>query len=100
MICAYDKCEGEREFEPKTHNQKYCSDECCRIATNEKLKEQYYDKKARLAGKKRICKTSGCNVILSRYNDTKVCDKCMSAKREQERKDLVEMIRNVTGKSR
>ena len=65
MICAYDKCEGIKEFEPKTHNQKYCSDECCRIATNEKLKQAYYEKKARLGGKQRICKTKECNVILS-----------------------------------
>jgi len=73
MICAYDKCQGIKKFEPKTHNQKYCSDECCRIATNEKLKQAYYEKKARLAGKKRICKTKGCNVILSRYNSTNIC---------------------------
>jgi hypothetical protein len=95
--CAYNKC--NKEFTPKTHNQKYCSDECCRIATNEKLKEQYYEKKARLAGKQRTCKTKGCNVILSRYNDSNICDKCVGAKKETERLELVEMIRSVTGKT-
>lgn len=95
MICAYDKCENE--FEPKTHNQKYCSDDCCRIATNEKLKEAYYQKKARLAGAKRVCKSKGCNVILSRYNESNVCDKCLSADREKERKALIEMIKRVSG---
>jgi hypothetical protein len=97
MICAYENCNGVKEFEPKTHNQKYCSDECCRIATNEKLKEAYYDKKARLAGKKRFCKTKNCGATLSRYNDTSVCEKCRSAKKANERKALIEMIKNVSG---
>ena len=96
MICAYEDCESQKEFEPKTHNQKYCSDECCRIATNAKLKQAYYDKKARLAGKQRICRTKTCSVILSRYNETNICDKCVSADREKERKALLEMIRNVS----
>jgi hypothetical protein len=99
MICAYEDCEGEKEFEPKTHNQKYCCDECCRIATNKKLKEQYYEKKARLAGKKRICKTAGCNVVLSRYNETSVCDRCKGKKRETARKELIEMVKRVSGES-
>jgi hypothetical protein len=96
MICAYEGCQGVNEFEPKTHNQKYCSDECCRIATNEKLKEAYYEKKARLAGAKRICKNRGCTVILSRYNEGNICDKCVSAEKEKERKALIEMMRNVS----
>jgi hypothetical protein len=95
MICAYNQCDNE--FEPKTHNQKYCSDECCRIATNEKLKEAYYEKKARLAGAKRVCKSKGCNVILSRYNESNICDKCVSSEREKERKALVEMMKRVSG---
>jgi hypothetical protein len=59
MICSNDGCVNE--FEPKTHNQKYCSDECCKIATNIKIKEKYYYKKARLAGEKFICKTRDVN---------------------------------------
>jgi len=98
VICAYSKCTKGKEFEPKTHNQKYCSDECCRIATNEKLKQSYYEKKERLAGKKRICKKSGCNVILSRYNEKNICDKCSKEEEENERKFLIETVRNVTGK--
>jgi hypothetical protein len=96
MICAYENCQGVKEFEPKTHNQKYCSDECCRIATNQKLKEAYYEKKARLAGAKRICKNKGCNVVLSRYNDGKICDKCVGAEKEKERKNLLEMVKIVS----
>jgi hypothetical protein len=94
MICSYENCENK--FKPKTHNQKYCSDECCRIATNQKLKEAYYNKKARLAGVKRICKTKGCSVVLSRYNETMICDKCLGADKEKERKSLIEMIKRVS----
>jgi hypothetical protein len=95
MKCAYDECNNE--FEPKTHNQKYCSDECCRIATNEKLKQAYYDKKARLAGKPRYCKSKGCNVELSRYNAGNICDKCVGEKKEEERLSLVNMVKRVSG---
>jgi hypothetical protein len=98
MICAYEEC--LKEFEPKTHNQKYCTDECCRTATNQKLKEQYYEKKARLQGKKRICKTTGCNTSLSRYNEDKICGKCKAAKEKAKQNELIEMVRNVSGKTR
>jgi len=96
MICAYEECNNE--FEAKTHNQKYCSDECCRIATNQKLKEAYYEKKDRLSGKERICKNKDCNVILSRYNSGRICDKCISAEKEKERIFLVNMVKSVSGK--
>jgi hypothetical protein len=96
MKCSYNKCNNE--FEPRTHNMKYCSNECCRTATNEKLREAYYEKKARLAGKKRICKTPGCNVVLSRYNEDKVCNRCANAKKDADRKEMIEAIRNVIGK--
>ena len=97
MICAYDEC--KKEFSPKTHNQKYCSDDCCRIATNKKLQDQYYEKKARLQGKKRICKTQSCGAPLSRYNEDKICSKCKAGKEKVKQKELLEMIRNVTGKT-
>ena len=41
MICASEDCENT--FEKSTHNQKYCSDECCRIATNKKIRDKYSD---------------------------------------------------------
>ena len=89
MICAHKECLNE--FVPKTHNQKYCSDECCRIATNIKIKERYYENKARLNGKKRICKNSSCKVILSRYNENKYCSKCMSKEEKNDRLFIVEV---------
>lgn len=94
MICANDGCENE--FTPKTHNQKYCSDECCRIATNIKIKQKYYDKKARLAGKQRVCANKECNNVLSRYNSSKICIKCEAKKDAEDRKHLLEMINNAT----
>lgn len=95
MICAYEKC--KKKFEPKTHNQKYCSDECCRIATNEKLKEKYYDKKARLAGKKRICKSKDCNIVLSRYQEQNICVRCQSKEKAKQKQEIIEMVRRVSG---
>ena len=97
MICAYKDCVGQKEFEPKTNNQKYCSDECCRIATNQKLKEQYYNKKARLAGKKRICKTKDCGTSLSRYNEGTICSKCTAAKETKKKQELLDMVKLVSG---
>lgn len=93
MICAYDECDNE--FEAKTHNQKYCSDECCRIATNQKIKQKYYEKKARLAGKKRVCKTRGCKVLLSRYNPDDICSSCEANEKKKIRDSLVLMVTDV-----
>lgn len=74
MICANKECLNEKEFTPKTHNQKYCSDECCRIATNRRIMEKYYEKKAIRNGATRECKK--CRTQLSRYNDTPMCTSC------------------------
>ena len=97
MICAYKQC--GKDFNSKTHNQKYCSDECCRTATNEKLKEQYYEKKARLQGKKRICKTTGCTTIMSRYNEDKICGKCKASIEKKKQVEILGMVRDVTVKT-
>jgi hypothetical protein len=90
MKCAYDQC--KKPFEPKTHNQKYCCDECCRTATNIKIKEKYYEKKARLAGKKRICNNKGCNQALSMYQEDSVCHPCKAKEKAKERADLLELL--------
>ena len=90
MICDRDDCTNE--FEPKTHNQKYCSDECCRVATNLKIKQKYQDKKDRLSGKKRICSTRGCGTYLTRYNESNVCEYCVSKKKRAEQNKLLGMI--------
>ena len=72
MICFNSEC--AKDFTPKTHNQKYCSDECCRIATNRRIMEKYYEKKAIKNGAPRVCKT--CKTKLSRYNQNNICSTC------------------------
>lgn len=94
MICANDGCSNS--FNKTTHNQKYCSDECCRAATNRKIREKYYQEKERLSGKKRICKSRGCKNILSRYNEGEVCSQC-TAKNEKDNRDKILRIFNVAG---
>ena len=72
MICANKEC--GIDFDAKTHNQKYCSDECCRVATNRRIMEKYYEKKAIKNGAHRSCKK--CNIKLSRYNQSSICSSC------------------------
>lgn len=93
MICAYEEC--GKEFDPKTHNQKYCSDECCRIATNQKLKDAYYEKKARLSGVVFRCKNRGCSNELSRYSSEKICATCQSKEKSKEKNAIIDMLKNV-----
>lgn len=90
-ICAYIEC--GLEFEPTTHNQKYHTDECCRRATNKRLMDQYYERKARRQGRVRVCATEGCNTRLSRYNDGNVCQKCEAEKTEQARENFLDFLR-------
>jgi hypothetical protein len=93
MICSNEGC--EEEFSKTTHNQKYCSDECCREATNKKIREKYYAEKERLSGKKRICKTRGCKNILSRYNELDTCSECAAKENKNSRDNLLRIF-NVT----
>lgn len=72
VICSNKECAVE--FKPKTHNQKYHNDECCRVATNRRIMEKYYEKKAIRQGAVRGCKK--CGHQLSRYNDTSLCSLC------------------------
>ena len=92
ITCAYAEC--GRLFEPKTHNQRYCSDECCRKATNARLMEQYYEKKARRQGRIRVCINPECETKLSRYNDGNECQGCASAKENERRKHLLSLMGN------
>lgn len=96
MICANDGCNNE--FEKTTYNQKYCSDECCREATNAKIKKKYLDKKARLSGEKRVCSTRGCKTLLVRYNEDNICEYCVAKKKKKDLQDLWRIIGHVPGK--
>jgi len=73
-------------FSKKTHNQRYHDDECCRLATNAKIMEKYYQRRAQKLGLARSC--AACNKPLSRYNSDTICNSC-SLRRETERNQSV-----------
>ena len=90
MICANKEC--SKDFEAKTHNQKYCSDECCRIATNRRIMEKYYEKKAIRNGAYRACK---CGNRLSRYNSGTLCSLCEKNKSIKNKDKLMGIINDI-----
>lgn len=92
MICANKEC--AKDFEAKTHNQKYCSDECCRVATNRRIMEKYYEKKEIRNGKKRNCKK--CKSQLSRYNETFICSSCTKKTNHENNTKLLGMINEIS----
>lgn len=92
ITCARKGC--EETTERKTHNQKYCSDECCRLATNQRIMEKYYQRRDQRLGKVRYC--SECTTTkLSRYNDTLVCSSCEYTKKVSLNKSVVGLLDNV-----
>lgn len=76
-VCAWRECDVE--FTPVYPNQIYHSSYCSAREHNARGIDKYHSKKKRLAGSKRICQTEGCETILSRYNPSKICAKCISA---------------------
>lgn len=88
-LCAY--C--SKEFEKKTHNQKYCDSECCRKATNERIMKRYYERRDnRLGVNKRVCKNPDCNIPLSRYNEESYCSR-HATYRGGEKQKLMEILK-------
>jgi hypothetical protein len=92
MICGNKEC--AIEFEAKTHNQKYCSDECCRVATNRRIMEKYYEKKAIKNGAFRGCKK--CKSRLSRYNQSDYCAMCEKNINIKSKNKLMGMINDIS----
>ena len=92
MICANKQC--AKDFNAKTHNQKYCCDECCRVATNKKIMDKYYEKKAIRSGAKRECKL--CKARLSRYNQSNVCSKCEKNSAVKNKSIILRMINDIS----
>lgn len=93
MICGNKEC--AKDFTPKTHNQKYCGDECCRIATNRRIMEKYYEKKAiRNGSVVRSCKK--CNARLSVYHTEDVCSSCQNRVNQKNKNKLLRMIDEVS----
>ncbi len=88
LVCAHKPCSNV--FQPNTHNQKYCSSECCKAATNAKIMERYYENKARRAGAKRSC--FSCGATLSRYNDSRLCNKCQAAEENERNNNVLNLV--------
>lgn len=83
------------DYEPKAHNQKYCTSACLRKATNKKIMENYYANKRRKAGEIRPC--AECGTPLSRYNEGAVCEICSKMDAEEEIRAVIGgIIRNAT----
>lgn len=89
MVCAREDC--KLEYVKKTHNQKYCSSECCRIETNRRIMQKYYANRDRQQGIIRYC--SECqSTKLSRYNDSNICSSCRAKVIEDSRKSILNMV--------
>jgi hypothetical protein len=88
--CANENC--GKVYQPRTHNMKYCSAECCKEVTNKRIMSAYYADKARKSGKQRVCKTCKVNQ-LSRYNTSTTCQMCESKQKSKQRSRLLEMVR-------
>mgnify|MGYP006286616781 CR=1 FL=1 len=88
------KCaECQNDFEFKTHNQKYCSNQCCRVATNKRIMQKYYEKRDRLSGKERAC--DSCGAPLSKYNSLSICVMCEHKEVRNKTKKTIGDIENV-----
>ena len=92
MICNNKEC--AKDFDAKTHNQKYCSDECCRIATNKRIMEKYYERKAIKNGALRKCKK--CSIRLSRYNQNDICSSCEKNINLKNKNNLLGMLDEIS----
>lgn len=75
MVCANLQC--GKLFLKKVHNAKYCSPECRREVTNDRVLKKYYDDKASAEARKtssRTCTKEDCSRTLSRYNSDDMCE--------------------------
>jgi hypothetical protein len=96
LTCARNGCEVE--YSRKTHNQKYCCDECCRLATNQRIMQKYYASRARKLGQKRVCED--CNITkLSRYNDSAICNSCELKRTVSMKESVLNMLSAVSWQS-
>jgi hypothetical protein len=90
--CAREEC--GKEFSKTTHNQKYCTNECCRIETNRKIMAKYHERVAIRRGKKRTCST--CGTPLSRYNENDICGACVTNKRNANAGEAAAVLASVS----
>lgn len=73
------------EFQPNVSYQIYCSIECRQLATKEKVNERYrFRKRTRNSKKGKKC-AGGCGTLLSMYNESRFCSRCMTNNKEVNR---------------
>ena len=92
FTCARPDCDVVSR--KTTHNQKYCSNDCCREETNRRLKANYHERTAIKRGKKRAC--SVCALPLSRYNEGHMCGGCESQKLKSNKGEANSLIDSVS----
>ena len=92
-VCAYEFC--QQPFIPRTHNQIYHSDVCCKLATNRRIMAKYYETKSRRNGDERVCVTHGCGTLLSRYNPDKVCAKCEAEQEASHNQRMLDILKDL-----
>lgn len=80
-------------FIKKTHNQRYHDDECCRLATNAKIMEKYYQRRAQKLGHARYC--DKCASKLSKYNSDSTCNSCLRQSETNRNTSVADMLATV-----
>jgi len=80
------------EFQPNVSYQIYCSVECRQLATKEKVNERYRIKKRTRHSKKEKRCAGGCGTLLSMYNESKFCSRCMT-----NNKDVLRALKELKG---
>lgn len=96
MIGDTIQCENEGcevLFTKRTHNQRYHDDECCRLATNAKIMQKYYARRAQKLGLARYCE---CGQKLSRYNSDTICNACQLARDVEKNQSVQSMLLSVS----
>lgn len=89
LVCAREGCDVE--FEPKTHNQKYHDNDCCKLATNTRVMVNYYKDRDRRNGVERWCEK--CQESkLSRYNESDICSSCRQKAKIEANNSVVQML--------
>src|SRR5690349_10656048 len=84
-------------FTKRTHNQRYHDDECCRLATNAKIMEKYYQRRAQKLGLARNCET--CGKSLSRYNSDTICNSCSLNQQIERNQSVASMLATISWQS-
>lgn len=87
--CANQDC--SKLFEKKTHNNIYCSQECCKSETNKKIIARYHKNKV-LKGAVRWCENEACENKLSKYNKTNFCSSCEKDRRKKKMLEVKELF--------